>query len=201
MNGCGSSILHGCGHWRRSAAPSIPVSRPPMACAVLVGLIGAATILAGSSSGQTNKLLDADTVFLDGQVLLYPKSGNLMSTSVGWARAVAIKDGRITFVGDNLGARKRIGPGTKIIDLAGRILMPGLGDGHLHGGIEGSTCAMGYQGGTVEEILTKLKACLLRDDQVAQLKSNFLLRPDLFNVNGMVPAGTTISRHDLDRLS
>jgi predicted amidohydrolase YtcJ len=167
----------------------------------LVALIGAATILAGSCSGQTNEQLAADTVFLDGQVLLYPNSGNLMSHSVSWAQAVAVKDGRIMFVGDNRGARRHIGPRTKVIELDGRILMPGLGDGHLHGGVEGSTCAMGYEGGTVEEILAKLKACLLRDDQVAHLKSNFLLRPDQFNINGMVPPGTMITRHDLDRLS
>jgi predicted amidohydrolase YtcJ len=109
-----------------------------------VALIGAATILAGSCSGQTNEQLAADTVFVDGQVLLYPNSGNLMSHLVSWAQAVAVKDGRITFVGNSEGARSRIGPNTKVIDLKGRILMPGLGDGHLHGGVEGSTCAMGY---------------------------------------------------------
>ena len=124
-----------------------------------------------------------------------------MSSRVGWAQAVAVKDARITFVGDDKGARKHIGPGTRVFDLKGRILMPGLGDGHLHGGVEGSTCNMAYEGGTVEEILARLKACLLRDDQVVHLKTDYLLRPDLFNVNGMVPTGTTITRHDLDRLS
>jgi predicted amidohydrolase YtcJ len=175
--------------------------RISFACAGLAALIGATTILIGSSSGPADKELAADTVFLGGQVLLYPKSGNLMSHSVSWAQAVAVKNGRISFVGDDPGARRRIGPRTKVIKLNGRILMPGLGDGHLHGGVEGSTCNMGYEGGTVEEVLAKLKMCLLREDQAAHLKSNFLLRPDLFNVNGMVPAGTTITRHDLDRLS
>jgi predicted amidohydrolase YtcJ len=167
----------------------------------LAALIGAATILAGSSSGRDDERLAADTVFLDGHVLLYPKGENLMSPRVSWAQAVAVKDGHITFVGDSPGARRRIGSRTRVVDLRGRILMPGLGDGHLHGGVEGSTCAMGYEGGTVEEVLAKLKTCLLRDDQVAHLKSNFVLRPDQFNVNGMVPPGTTITRHDLDRLS
>src|SRR5262245_38199125 len=113
MSGCDSPM------WRSVAA---------RLSAVLVALTGSATILAGSSSGQANGQLAADTVFLDGQVLLYPRGGNLMSHNVSWAQAVAVKDGRITFVGDNRGARKRIGPGTKVIDLGGRILMPGLGD-------------------------------------------------------------------------
>ena len=169
--------------------------------AVWIALVCAAAGLANSCSGQADEQLAADTVFLDGQVLLYPNSGSLMSHAVSWAQGVAVKNGYITFVGSNPDARKRIGPDTQVIDLRGRILMPGLGDGHLHGGTEGSTCSMDYEGGTVEDILTKLKACLLRDDQVAHLKSNFLLTPDQFNVNGMVPAGTTITRQDLDRLS
>jgi predicted amidohydrolase YtcJ len=60
---------------------------------------------------------------------------------------------------------------------------------------------MGYEGGTVEEILGKLKACLLRDDQRPYLKSNYRLTPDQFNVNGMAPAGAAITRQELDRLS
>jgi predicted amidohydrolase YtcJ len=196
------SIFRGRGDRRRDAARStLRLRRLQVASAILVALIGGATILGVLSSGQTNEQLTADTVFLDGQVLLYPNSGNLMSPLVSWAQAVAVRDGRITFVGNNEGARRRIGPTTRVIDLKGRILMPGLGDGHLHSGGGGSTCAMNYEGGTVEEILAKLKACLLRDDQVPRLKSNFVLRPTQFNVNGMTPAGTTITRHDLDRLS
>jgi predicted amidohydrolase YtcJ len=173
-----------------------------VASAVLIALIGSASLQAGSPPGlQTDERLAAKTVFIDGQILLYPKGGNLMSPTVGWAQAVAVKDGRVAFVGDSLGARKHIGPKTKVINLKGRILMPGLGDGHLHSGTWGSTCPMDYEGGTVEEVLGKLKACLLRDDQKAHLRSNFLLRPGEFNVNGMMPAGTTLTRHDLDRLS
>ena len=183
---------------RKRAAALAGLWRRP---AVWVALIWAATIPACSPSDQTDEQLAADTVFIDGQVLLYPDDENLMSHRVGWAQAVAVRDGRITFVGNTPDARRLIGPETEVIDLQGRILMPGLGDGHLHGGIEGSTCAMDYEGGTVEEILAKLKACLLRDDQVTHLESNFVLRPDQFNINGMAPLGTAITRHDLDRLS
>jgi len=191
-----------------------------VASAFLVALVGSAALQAGTafpsaadsspdrSSAQPGATVSADTVFLGGQVLLYPRSNgsppspqSLMSPAVGWAQALAVKDGRISFVGDNGGAKQRIGPLTLVIDLHGRILMPGLGDGHLHGGTWGSTCPMGYEGGTVDEVLGKIKTCLLRDDQAAQLKTDFLLRPDEFNVNGMVPAGTTLTRHDLDRLS
>jgi predicted amidohydrolase YtcJ len=48
------------------------------------------------------------------------------------ASAVAVNDGEIAFVGDASGAREWIGRGTELIDLAGRMLMPGIHDGHLH---------------------------------------------------------------------
>lgn len=106
--------MSGRGHRGRGAARSTPgLRRLPIVSAVLVALIGATTILAGSSSGQTNEQLAADTVFLDAQVLLYPNSGNLMSHSVRWAQAVAVKNGRIAFVGDNKGAKGASDPGPR----------------------------------------------------------------------------------------
>src|SRR5262245_6643059 len=104
--------MSGRGHGRQDSARSTPgLRRLPVASAVLIALIGATTVLAGPSSGETDKQPAADTVFLDGQVLLYPRSGNLMSPGVSWAQAVAVKDGRITFVGDDRGAKRRIGTG------------------------------------------------------------------------------------------
>src|SRR3712207_2818827 len=48
------------------------------------------------------------------------------------AAAVAIRDGRIVFVGSNRGVRAYVGARTKVIDLQGRMAMPGLVDGHAH---------------------------------------------------------------------
>ena len=53
----------------------------------------------------------------------------------GWhpdASAIAILDGRIIFVGTDSGALTLKGPATKLIDLAGQILLPGLVDAHTH---------------------------------------------------------------------
>ncbi|MFG2937846.1 amidohydrolase [Streptomyces sp. NPDC048282] len=157
-----------------------------------------ATVLA--LTDEPSAAVRADTVFLHGQVLLYPESGNLMSHEVDWASAVAVKDGRIAYVGGDHDARRLIGPRTRVIDLNGRILMPGLGDGHFHSGASG-TCVMNYEGGTVEAVLAKLKACLLRDDQAKYLKTDSVLSASQFNGNGMLPHGTTLTRHELDRLS
>src|SRR5262249_60862847 len=48
------------------------------------------------------------------------------------ARAVAIKDGVFTAVGDDSDVMKLAGPSTKIIDLKGHRVLPGLIDNHLH---------------------------------------------------------------------
>ena len=52
-----------------------------------------------------------------------------------WAEAVAIKDGRIVYVGDNSGIKKLIGPDTDELDLNGKLVVPGLVDSHIHPGL------------------------------------------------------------------
>ena len=48
------------------------------------------------------------------------------------AQAIAISGGQITYVGDNAGAASHIGPATEVIDPGGRMVMPGIHDGHVH---------------------------------------------------------------------
>jgi len=51
------------------------------------------------------------------------------------AEAVAIKDGKIIFVGSNAGVARHRGSQTRELDAAGKFLMPGIieGHGHIHG--------------------------------------------------------------------
>ena len=61
------------------------------------------------------------------------------------ATAVAVSKGRIAYVGTDVGVRTLIGPATLVIDLRGRMLLPGLGDSHLHpasGGIWLASCLL-----------------------------------------------------------
>jgi predicted amidohydrolase YtcJ len=48
------------------------------------------------------------------------------------AEALAIRDGRIVYVGDDRGLTPFVGGATVTVDLKGRFLMPGLVDGHMH---------------------------------------------------------------------
>ncbi|MFN0097261.1 MAG: amidohydrolase [Gemmatimonadaceae bacterium] len=53
----------------------------------------------------------------------------------GWrhdADAVAVRDGRIVFVGSDSAALTLKGPDTRVIDVAGAVVLPGLVDAHTH---------------------------------------------------------------------
>lgn len=83
----------------------------------------AATAPAFARSGAgTGK---ADLVFRNGPV--YTVGG-----SRAWAQAVAVKSKQIVYVGDEAGARAYIGPKTRVVDLAGKMLLPGFVEGHTH---------------------------------------------------------------------
>jgi len=67
----------------------------------------------------------ADFVFHNGPV--YTVRG-----PAPWAEAVAVRGNTIVHVGDAAGAKAMVGPQTKVVDLKGRLLMPGFVEGHTH---------------------------------------------------------------------
>ncbi len=88
-----------------------------------------------------------------------------------WAEAVAIRDGRFVYVGDDAGAQRFVGPDTDRHDLGGRLTLPGLVDSHTHPGLMGRVSA-GYiavpvgggprgslpRGGSNEEVVAAVQA-------------------------------------------
>ena len=66
-----------------------------------------------------------------------------MTDEAGPADAVAVRDGRIVFVGRSADVRPLIGPGTRVVDLDGETLLPGFQDAHVHpieGGLLSREC-------------------------------------------------------------
>ena len=60
-----------------------------------------------------------------------------------WAQAVAIRGGRIVFVGLDKDLAAHVGPATRVIDLKGRMLLPGFQDAHIHpieSGVQATAC-------------------------------------------------------------
>lgn len=68
---------------------------------------------------------DADFVFRNGRVYT-------VTESAPWADAVAVTGNTITHVGDEAGAMALAGPQTQVIDLGGKLLMPGFVEAHIH---------------------------------------------------------------------
>ena len=62
------------------------------------------------------------------------RGGNVVTVDSNWriAQAVAIRDGRFVAVGTDTEIGGVIGPNTQVIELAGKTVVPGLIDSHLH---------------------------------------------------------------------
>jgi len=96
----------------------------------------------------------ADIVFLNGGIYT-------VDTERSWAEAAAIRDGSIIAVGDNRDIRVFIGNDTEVIDLEGRMAVPGIHDSHVHpleGGYEQVYCNL-WEARGVDDIIGKLLAC------------------------------------------
>jgi len=75
---------------------------------------------AGASAGRP-----ADLVLAGGRIWT-------AESAAPWAEAIAIRDGRILYVGDAAGAARYRGPKTRVAELAGRLVVPGFNDSHIH---------------------------------------------------------------------
>ena len=84
-----------------------------------------------------------------------------VNDSQPWATAIAIKREKIVYVGDDEGALKLVGPHTRVVDLAGKMLLPGFQDAHVHP-IEAGMAYLGcsLHGATsIAEYLEVLESC------------------------------------------
>ncbi len=92
----------------------------------------------------------ADLAFIGGPVFT---ATTVRSRTYG----VAVRDGRIIAVGEK-DVRELIGPSTDVVDLAGRMLVPGFQDAHVHpvsGGLELLRCDLN-DGRTVDDYLATI---------------------------------------------
>ena len=103
----------------------------------------AAFIAVGCSQPTDNS---ADIVFMNA-------AAYTLDEKMPWAEAVAIKDDRIVYVGDNDGVVDFIGNNTVHHNLSGQMLLPGFIDAHMHPIVSGGYArALSLNtGGTVDE--------------------------------------------------
>ena len=83
-------------------------------------LLGTLAVLLTACGPRT-----ADTVYTNGRIYT-------VDEAQPWVEAVAIKDGKFMVVGSNADVEAVTGEGTEVVDLGGRMAMPGLIDVHQH---------------------------------------------------------------------
>ncbi|WP_435973099.1 amidohydrolase [Streptomyces sp. Qhu_M48] len=116
----------------------------------------------------------ADLVFLDGRVVTVDAESTVAS-------ALAVTGGIITAVGGRGDVEPLVGPGTRVVDLRGATLLPGINDSHLHG------CAFGMS--------TPPLSLELGHPAVASLAD---VAGAVREAVGRVPAGQWITGHGWD---
>ena len=103
-----------------------------------LGFIMIVTMIASCSqqNNESKKSGYADLVFQNGSIYTVDENRS-------WAKAIAIKNGIITFVGNNTDAEDFIGPDTTTVNLEQRMMLPGMHDVHIHpisGGVLSASC-------------------------------------------------------------
>jgi predicted amidohydrolase YtcJ len=156
-----------------------------VAGAVLCAVLGSAKIGLASEP--------ADTVFRNGVVYT-------VNTKDELAEAVAVRAGKIVAVGTSASMDTWIGKTTKVIDLGGKVLMPGLIDAHMHplgGGGQLTSCNLNYEALSVDQILARITQCLQEESDAPP---EHWLEVRGWYRQAMTPPGADLAAEILDRL-
>jgi predicted amidohydrolase YtcJ len=81
-------------------------------------------------------------------------------------QAIAIKGNTIVAVGDDDEVAPLIGGATTVVDLKGKLVLPGLIDTHIHpiiGAVNGAKCSLAGVKATIEALTPVVKKCLAED--------------------------------------
>jgi len=122
----------------------------------------------------------ADTLLINGFVLT-------MERDLPRAEAVAIRNGKISALGTSAALRGACGAGTRVVDLKGKMVMPGLIDGHCH-----------PTKGAIADLFSCKFAFTATPDEIAQILVDYAERcPDAECIHGGRWASDFFDVHDL----
>ena len=114
-------------------------------------IAGDSTADAAADAVQNRAQSDPDLILINARI----------KTDNGWREAIAIRNGIITSIGDNESIGKQRGLKTEVLNLAGRTVLPGLHDLHVHplfAGLEQFACRL-EPGGSPASISVALRLC------------------------------------------
>ncbi len=121
--------------------------------ATAVGLVSVQAADSAEPSGAAPEI-EADFV-LDGAAVY------TVDAVRTWAEAIAVRGEEIVYVGTSRGAARYVGPRTRVVNLAGKMVLPGFQDAHLHplwAGIEQLHCML-YDLTTLEAYVRAVADC------------------------------------------
>ena len=110
-----------------------------------------------AAAALTQSPTPADLVLTDGRIYT-------VDAAHSSASAMAVQGGKIVFVGSTADARKWIGPATRVEPLAGRLVLPGLVDSHMHplDIVDLDVCDLESRPVTLAELTTFVSKCIQR---------------------------------------
>ena len=176
-----------------------PLCRAPITrlragvAAALAAALSLALVPVSGAAAASETAASADAVYLNGYVYTVDATDSVQ-------QALAARNGRIVYVGTDAGARALAGSATRIVDLGGRLLMPGLVDGHMHpleGGAVLLQCNLNYERLTVAHLQSRIQAFL---DQTPQAGPVTWLQVANWFREAMIPNGVATTRTTLDSL-
>lgn len=136
----------------------------------------------------------ADVIYFNGYIYTADAQNSIVD-------AIAIASGKVLACGTSQYIESYANEQTHRVDLQGKMMMPGIIDGHMHpfwGGEQLSGCHLNYESLTIEQIIERVQQHLDKDVLIGQddwLKVTAWLR------QGMIPAGVDMYRSDMDRLN
>jgi hypothetical protein len=137
-------------------------------------------------AGQTEK---ADLIIKNAKVFTANDAGP-------WAEAVACKSGKIIAVGTERDIAKFAGPATKVLDVHGRLVIPGLIDAHTHFSSGGrSLISLSFRGVNTIAKVQEMVAAKIKGLAPGALVSGSEYDHTLF------PGGNWPTKEDLDKVS
>jgi predicted amidohydrolase YtcJ len=105
----------------------------------------------------------ADIVLRNGKIYTADKTRSIK-------QAIAFRGNTIVSVGTDVDVAPLIGAATKVIDLGGKLVLPGLIDTHIHpilGALNGAKCSLAGVKASIEMLAPAIKNCLAEDQSGA----------------------------------
>lgn len=165
---------------------------PLLGCAGAIAVLGLGVSNPVSAS-SSDAAAPADAVLRGGFIYTVDSRDSVQ-------QAIAIRTGRIVYIGTDRGVQPFVGQRTEVIDLHGKMVMPGLVDAHNHaiaGGLQLLECNLNYAPLTIAQFQQNIQACL---DMTQAKEPDGYLTVVNWDRSAMRPSGTEVTKADLDAL-